>query len=123
MKARGDFIKKRGGQIAATFGVYRILESVIHGNLSALPKDFAGAVVGYGATQTIGSLIETPRVLQFLTKPTLRDLAEVPPEMRGDMAKIAQIAAQKGIKVDPRLYAVAGGAQPKKGVAAALSAQ
>jgi hypothetical protein len=123
LKARGDFIKKRGGQIAATFGVYRILESVIHGNLSALPKDFAGAVVGYGATQTIGSLIETPRVLQFLTKPTLRDLAEVPPEMRGDMAKIAQIAAQKGIKVDPRLYAVAGGAQPKKGVAAALSAQ
>lgn len=115
LQERSDFIKKRGGQIALTFGVYRMLENVIHGNLTALPADFAGAVVGYGTTQAIGKLLELPAVREFLTKPTASDLAQVPPAMRSDMSKIAQIAKAKGIKVDPKLAALLGVAATPKG--------
>lgn len=108
LEHRAEFIKKRGGQIAATFGVYRILESIIHGNLGSLPNDFAGALAGYSTTQAIGMLLENPKIVEFLTRPTARDIAQIPPEMRGDFGKIAQIAAQKGIHVDPRFYTAAG---------------
>lgn len=109
LEHRAEFIKKRGGQIAATFGVYRILESVIHGNLSALPNDFAGAIVGYGMTQAIGKIMEIPKVEEFLTRPTARDLAQIPPEMRSSLPNIIKAAQSRGIRVSPALIAIAAG--------------
>jgi hypothetical protein len=108
MQQRADFIKKRGGQIAVTFGAYRMLENVIHGNLSALPEDFAGAVAGYGITQAIGMLLENKKIMEAFTKPTLRDLDEIPPDMRGDIKEIVEEAQRQGIKVDPTLKALVG---------------
>ena len=79
-----------------------------------MPPDLLEGGIAVAGVEGVARLLENPKVVEFLTRPTARDLAQVPPELRGDMSTIAQVAARKGIKVDPRIYAIAGAAAPKK---------
>jgi hypothetical protein len=70
----------------------------------------------------VANLLEKPSVVKWLTEPTEAQIASIPPELRGNITKLAQEAQKQGIKVDPRLYAAAGvAAAPKKRVAAAMT--
>ena len=44
----------------------------------------------------------------MLTEPTAADLAQIPPELRGELKPIVERAQKQGIKVDPRLAALVG---------------
>jgi hypothetical protein len=116
---RASRIRSRGEWIATGAAGYRALSNILHGNLAAVPPDLFEGVVAVAGVEGIARLLEKPSVVEFLTRPTVRDIAEVPTELRGDMGEVAKIAAKKGIKVDPRLYTVPSIA-PKRRVAAAL---
>jgi hypothetical protein len=111
---RANIIRRRGEWIATGAAGYRALSNILHGNLAAVPPDLLEGGIAIAGVEGIARLLENPKVVEFLTRPTARDLAQVPPELRGDMSTIAQVAARKGIKVDPRIYAIAGAAAPKK---------
>ena len=78
-----------------------------------LPDLLEGGIAVAGV-EGIARLLENPKVVEFLTRPTARDLAQVPPELRGDMSTIAQVAARKGVKGGPSHLRHAGAAAPKK---------
>jgi hypothetical protein len=114
LEQRANIIRRRGEWIATGAAGYRALSNILHGNLAAVPPDLLEGGIAVAGVEGIARLLENPKVVEFLTRPTARDLAQVPPELRGDMSTIAQVAARKGIKVDPRIYAIAGAAAPKK---------
>lgn len=95
------------------------------GALASLPADIAegGALVAGG--HAVASFLENPKVANMLTRATPADVAQIPPEMRGDLGSLVQAAQKKGIKVAPALLAATTGAavggQSRKGVSAALS--
>jgi hypothetical protein len=65
--------------------------------------------------QGYAALLGNQKVIEFLSKPTAQQIAQVPLEMRGaDLQPILDAAKKQGIKVDPRLYAIAEAAAPKK---------
>jgi hypothetical protein len=121
LERRTAKIRSRGEWIATGAAGYRAISNILHGNLAAVPPDLMEGAIAVAGVEGVARLLENPKVVEFLTKPTERDLAQVPPDLRADMSQVAQIAAKKGIKVDPRIYAAAGAAAPKKRVAAALS--
>lgn len=122
-KRTGD-IRRRGEWIASGAAGYRALSNILHGNLGAVPGDLLEGGIAIAGVEGIARLLENPKVVEFLTKPTAKDIAQIPPELRGDLRQVTQIAAQKGIKVDPRIYAAIGSSgQPRKRVAAALQPQ
>ena len=113
-------IRSRGEWIATGAAGYRLISNILSGNLAAVPADLFEGGVAIGGIEGIARLLENPTVVEMLTRPRPEDIAQIPPELRGDMATIAQIAARKGIKVDPRLYA-AGATQPRRRVADLLA--
>ncbi len=114
LEQRANVIRRRGEWIATGAAGYRALSSILHGNLGAVPPDLLEGGIAVAGVEGISRLLENPKVVEFLTRPTERDVAQVPEELRGDMSQIAKIAKSKGIVVDPRLYAAAGATQPKK---------
>lgn len=102
-------------------GMYALWDA-FHGRWGNLPTDLAFGAAGYGATEAFARLLERPDIQQMLTRPTDADLAQIPPELRGNLGPMLDAAKAKGIKVDPRLYAI-GGASQKKRVAALLQPQ
>ena len=120
LRERAEGIRNKGGGWANTFVILDAIRNAIHGNIAGIGQDIAVRGIFGAGKAGIANLLERPEVVRLLTKPTAEDIAAIPPEMRGDFGTLAQEATKKGIRVDPRLYAVAG-AEPKKRVAAALS--
>lgn len=128
LQERTKRIRARGQWIASGAAGYRALSALLQGHLAAVPPDLLEGAIAVGGVEGIARLLERPGVQEFLTNPTPKDLAEVPPELRGDLQQVIDIAKKKGIRVSPKLVravqgaAVAGAAgNPKKRVAAALS--
>jgi hypothetical protein len=109
LQGRANWIRKKASAIAVTVGGYRMLNAISHGNFAALGPDFAEMAVGVGTTQALASVLENPTVRRLLTEPTARDIAQIPPEMRGPtLSRLLDEAKKQGIKVDPRISALAG---------------
>lgn len=113
LQSRADWIRNRG-RWAASWPVFYALKDILHGNPGGIPGAMGEAAATAFAVNRVARFLENPKVVEFLTRPTARDVAEIPPDMRGDIGQLAQAALKKGIKVDPRLYAVAGAAAPRK---------
>ncbi len=118
---RAEAIRHKGEGFANTIIILDAIRNALSGDIGGIGKDVAARAIFGAGKHAIAGLLERPAVVRFLTNPTAADIAAIPPEMRGDFSAIAAEAAKKGIKVDPRLYAAAGAAQPRKRVAAALT--
>lgn len=118
---RSEQIRKRGAQIVTTLGAYRALADAFHGNFGAIPTLLGESGLGIASTYGLSRLLERPEIVKFLTEPTAKDISSIPPELRGDIAQVAQQAQKQGIKVSPALLSAVGasGANRKR-VAAAL---
>jgi hypothetical protein len=58
--------------------------------------------------QGYAALLRSPKVIEFLSKPTAEQIAQVPPEMRGaNLQPILDAAKKQGIQIDPRIAALA----------------
>ena len=116
-----DLMRTKGTFGATVMSLYA-LRSLVHGQfgpLASIPMDVGVAVA---ATRGLANLMERPSVVNFFSKATAKDIAAIPPELRGDLPKMVQIAQKRGIPVSAALAAIGGGTQQKP-VAAALQTQ
>lgn len=119
-------VRKYGRKIV-NYGVgLHALWDAFSGRMNDLPRDFALGAAGYGAAEAFARLLERPAIRELLTNPTQADIAQIPPELRGNLGPMLNAAQKQGIKVSPLLINLTTGAavagQPKR-VAAALTAQ
>lgn len=78
--------------------------------LSQLPADVGEGIAIVGGGRFLADLLERPKVKELLTRPTPKDLAEIPPELRGQLQPIIDAAEKQGIQVSPSLKNAAAGA-------------
>lgn len=120
LQKRGDLVQHKALWIAAGPPIYALVD-LLKGN-AVNPLEVAGVSAGVGGLSVaVGRALENPKVVNFLTQATERDVAQIPPELRGDFPSVVKAAQAKGIKVSPALLGAA--AAPKKRVAAALAPQ
>jgi hypothetical protein len=108
LQERALWIQKAGFRAARYAIGMRALVDVWHHGVN-ITADVGAGVGAYGATQFLAGMLKNPKVVRLLTEPTARDLAEIPPEMRGDVSQIAQAAKKQGINVAPALLAGVAG--------------
>ncbi len=113
-----DLMRTKGTFGATVMSLYA-LRSLVHGQfgpLASVPMDVG---VAMAATRGLANLMERPSIVNFFSKATAKDIAAIPPELRGDLPKLVQAAQKRGIPVSAALAAIGGGTQQKP-VAAAL---
>ncbi len=116
-----ESVRTKGWWGATVLSLYA-LRGVLHGDFSGamvVPFDIGGTMA---VTHAISQLMQRPSVVNFLTKATAKDIAAIPPELRGDLPKLVEAAKKRGIPVSATLAAL-GGATQQKPVAAALQTQ
>ncbi len=116
-----ESVRTKGWWGATVLSLYA-LRGVLHGDFSgamAVPFDIGGTMA---VTHGISQLMLRPSVVKFFSKATAKDIAAIPPELRGDLPKLVHAAQKQGIPVSAALAAIGGGTQQKP-VAAALQTQ
>ena len=76
------------------------LHGLTPGEVGAAAAGTAGMA---GVAALAGRLFENPSFVEFMTKATPRDVASIPPELRGEFPQIVKQAQARGIKVSPIL--------------------
>jgi hypothetical protein len=119
LERRVQSIRHRGEWIATGAAGFQVLHNVMTGNFGAVPGNVLEGGIAVAGVEGITRILENPSVVKLLTEPTAKDIAQIPPEMRGDFPAILKAAKAKGIRVDPRITAVLGitalnGAKAKK---------
>jgi hypothetical protein len=85
------------------------LRSAMQGQFEHAGVDVAARGLYEIGKQTYAALLRNPDVIRVITEPTARDIAQIPPELRGESLKgLIEQAKKQGIKVDPRISALAG---------------
>jgi hypothetical protein len=85
------------------------LRSAMQGQWEHAGVDVAARGLYEIGKQTYAALLRNPDVMRVITEPTARDIAQIPPELRGESLKgLIEQAKKQGIKVDPRISALAG---------------
>jgi hypothetical protein len=116
-----DLMRTKGTFGATVMSLYA-LRSLVHGQLGPLASVPIDVGVAMAATRGLANLMERPSVVNFFSKATAKDIAAIPPELRGDLPKLVQAAQKRGIPVSAALAAI-GGSTQQKPVAAALQTQ
>lgn len=102
LQKRADWVRTRG-QWAATWPVFYVLRDVLKGNGFPIGEAAMEAGGTLAAAHGIARALENPRVVKFLTKATAKDVAAIPPDLRGSFPNIIQQATQQGKTVSPAL--------------------
>ena len=110
MQSRADYIGNKAGVAAGTYLIYRLLGALTHHEFADIPSAIEGGVLGYAGLKTVSKLFENPSIREFATKATAQDLAQIPPEMRSQLAPFAEEAKKQGIKVSPALISLTASA-------------
>lgn len=115
---RANKIRTTGHGLANTLAVLDTVRNLVHGNLAGIGTDIAARGGLSLAQHGLAFALERPGVVEFLTKPTAADIAELaklPAEQRTAAAQNLQplldAATARGLKVAPAIAALtAGGA-------------
>jgi hypothetical protein len=103
LQKKADWIRHRTGWIASGVTGYRMISQIFRGDFSSVPMDLAEGAVAMGAAETAARLLENPKIVKMLTEPTPRDVAQIPPDLRRNLAPVIKAAQAKGIRVAPAL--------------------
>lgn len=109
LAADADNVASKGKWGATVLSLYA-LRGFLHGDFSGaamVPYDVAGAMA---VTHGIAQIMRRPSVVEFFTKATAKDIASIPPELRGDLPQLVSAARKSGVKVSPAIAAAAGAA-------------
>ena len=107
-------IRGVGYRLGALWPLLDAVRDAVKGEVPSVGGLVGGTVAVAGGAHLLSSLLENPKVVEFLTKATPEDVAQIPPELRGDLPQIVKAAQKRGVKVSPAFYAIAGAASPKK---------
>lgn len=102
LQKRADLVRHKTMWVAAGPPIYA-LSAILRGH-GVDVADVAGATVGVGGLgMAVGKILENPKVSDFLTKATARDVAAIPEDLRGEFPMILKQAKTRGIKVSSAL--------------------
>lgn len=108
-------IRGVGYRLGALWPAIDAIRDVVQGHTPSVGGILGGATGIAGGAHVLAGLLENPSVVEFLTKATPADVAQVPAELRGNLQPIIDAANQNGIKVSPAFGAAVGVAsQPKR---------
>jgi hypothetical protein len=93
-------------RLTAVWPAFRMLSELTRTGETSL-KPLAVLPAAGAAGMTAESILAQPAVMDFLTRATRSQIAQIPPELRGDMPRIVSAARAKGIPVSPILAAYA----------------
>ncbi len=110
LQDRVNLIRRRGEWIATGAAGYRVLEEAMRGEIGSIPRLVAEGILAVTSVVGVAKFLELPRVRDFLTRATPRDIAQIPPAMRASFDPVVWAAQQEGIKVSPALLAAVSGA-------------
>ena len=109
LQGTADWIRNRGAWAASWPALY-LLRDALRGQgfpIGEAVMEAGGTIV---ATHAIAHALENPAVVKFLTQATMKDIAAIPADLRGDFPGMVQQATKQGVKVSPALKAVFAGA-------------
>jgi hypothetical protein len=86
----------------AIWPAFRILSELTRTGSASL-RPLAAIPAAGAAGLGVESLLEYPPVMDFLTRATPRQIATIPPELRGSMPEIINEAKARGVKISPIL--------------------
>jgi len=112
-EARAEKFQTRGTWVS-TWPVFQAMRAIWGGHIPSLPGMALESAGTYATVRAASALMRYPPLLRFLTEARPADLALVPPDLRGDLPGLVNLAWHEGVKVSPALTAaaaaVAGGA-------------
>jgi hypothetical protein len=103
-------INRYGHKMSVVLPMLYLAHDLVKLNVPDVPSSVGGAAIGYAGTTAITNLLERPAVVDFFTKATEADLAQIPTDLRGDIPTLVKAAEQKGLTVSPALKQLAIGA-------------
>jgi hypothetical protein len=108
-------IRGVGYRLGALWPAIDAVRDMVQGHPPSVGGILGGATGIAGGAHVLAGVLENPSVVEFLTKATPADVAQVPAELRGNLQPIIDAAIQKGIKVSPAFGpALAVGARSQK---------
>jgi hypothetical protein len=110
---RAGFVRHRANWVV-TLPLLYALEHAVGGDVGAIGTGLKGAGAVLGTSYMLGRILENPRVVEFLIRPTPGDIAKVPPDLRANLGPILDAARRRGIRVNPALAMVAAASAPKQ---------
>lgn len=106
-------IVSRINRVAAYGGGFAAIFELMRGQVGLGLESAAAAGAVYTGGQVIDALLQNPKVVESLTRPTAKDIAAIPMDMRDNLANVAREAQKRGIKVSPALMLAVTGAASK----------
>ncbi len=115
MEAKSERLRTGKSPLLTSISVFDAIRNAMTGDWRAVGLDLGARGAYEVGKQGLSALLRNPDVVKFFSKPTAAQIREIPPNLRGpDLQPILDEAKRQGIKVDPRIYAIAGAAAPKK---------
>lgn len=115
-KRVGD-VTRYGHKMSVVLPLLYMAHDIVKLNLPNIPEAAAGAGIGYAGTTALTNLLQRPAVVEFFTKATAQDIAQIPADLRGDLPQMVSAAERQGVRVSPALKGLTGtamGIAPRK---------
>lgn len=104
---RVEHVEHRGGWLA-TWPVLYVLRDIARGEAPNIGAAAAESGATLAAVNAAARILRNPKVVEFLTRATARDIAQIPPDLRGDFPSIIKAAQKQGIEISPALLKAIG---------------
>ena len=98
------------GQWAAAVPIIQAMKGFWGGTIPPLATIGLESAGVLATTQLVNHFLRYPPMVEFLTQARPENVAQIPPELRGDLSNIIPYAQKQGIKVSPALLAAFSGA-------------
>ena len=99
----------RRGQWAAAVPIIQAMKGFWGGTIPPLATIGLESAGVLATTQLVNHFLRYPPMVEFLTQARPENVAQIPPELRGDLSNIIPYAQKQGIKVSPALLAAFSG--------------
>jgi hypothetical protein len=94
--------------LVTSISIFDAMRNAMEGNWKRVGMDVAARGAYEVGKQGFAAVLRNKSVIDFLSKPTAEQIAQIPADLRGPSLKaLMDTAKGQGIKVDPRLYVVA----------------
>jgi hypothetical protein len=80
------------------------------GHIPSIPAMMLESAGTFATTRAATTMMRYPPMIRFLTEARPADLALIPPDLRGDLPGLVNLARQQGVKISPALLAATAGA-------------
>lgn len=121
LKDATNHIRRWGVYLGFVWPAIETVRKVMGGEAPDITSTAGSMIVTPLAADGIARIIESPKMKYLMTRATPKEIAQIPPDLRGDLPAIAEAAKKRGIAISPAMQsAVLVGSSGRKRVAAAL---